>query len=445
MQLIVRGVLGLINGYGLIHLRHTAEATCNNEGQGKKIGYLFMAFQAVQFHVIFYASRTLPNMFAFPLTNFAISQVLYDNFAGAITLLSFSAIVFRAELIVFAGAVALTAMILKKLPLAKTIVAGIRGVLTGAIVSVVVDSFFWQKAPMIPEVTGFIFNVVYGKSEMWGVEPIHAYFSNHIPNMITNPVLLGVVPAGAFLDPTGGKNTLRALALASMIFVAIYSLQPHKEWRFIVYIMPIFSLLAANGTMFMWVRQHRAVIYKIMPLLLLLSTVAGMGMSLAKLGISQYNYPGGTALKLFHNTVNVTEPVTVHLDVPVCMTGASRFGEINPLITYDKTEDANKLQDVWTTFDYLITSYSTADAFPTVENYSWEQIGQVNGFQTLNGPFINDQIEAMKADAGKYVEDLVWTIRTTNGIRQDLAQLWDHLIIQKPKVFIYQRVAAASA
>lgn len=35
--------------------------------------------------------------------------------------------------------------------------------------TVVVDSYFWQKWPLWPELYGIYFNVVQGKSAEWGV------------------------------------------------------------------------------------------------------------------------------------------------------------------------------------------------------------------------------------------------------------------------------------
>jgi alpha-1,6-mannosyltransferase len=70
-QLIVRAVLGLFNACALLSYKGGLEKTL-----GKDVGRWYILLQATQFHVIYYASRTLPNMFAFGLSEFAL-VILY--------------------------------------------------------------------------------------------------------------------------------------------------------------------------------------------------------------------------------------------------------------------------------------------------------------------------------------------------------------------------------
>jgi len=64
-QLIVRAVLGLFNAYALLKYRGSLV-----KAFGRDVGRWYVLLQATQFHVIYYASRTLPNMFAFGLSEF---------------------------------------------------------------------------------------------------------------------------------------------------------------------------------------------------------------------------------------------------------------------------------------------------------------------------------------------------------------------------------------
>lgn len=63
MRNTVRAVLGLLNAFCLLHFRHGVARTF-----GRVAANWYVLFQASQFHVIYYASRTLPNFFAFGLS-----------------------------------------------------------------------------------------------------------------------------------------------------------------------------------------------------------------------------------------------------------------------------------------------------------------------------------------------------------------------------------------
>lgn len=64
-QLIVRALLGLFNAGCLLYFARNLRRAY---GSGPARWYLLL--QASQFHVLFYASRTLPNMFAFGLSEY---------------------------------------------------------------------------------------------------------------------------------------------------------------------------------------------------------------------------------------------------------------------------------------------------------------------------------------------------------------------------------------
>lgn len=77
-QMLVRGILGAFNALSLM-----IYAGGVRKAFGKSVAAWFVLFQASQFHVFYYASRTLPNMFAFGMStlsppirpSFFLSQV----------------------------------------------------------------------------------------------------------------------------------------------------------------------------------------------------------------------------------------------------------------------------------------------------------------------------------------------------------------------------------
>jgi alpha-1,6-mannosyltransferase len=67
-QIIVRAILGLLNAAALVRYKIGLD-----ESYGVDVGRWFVLLQASQFHVMYYASRTLPNMFAFALSEYSTS------------------------------------------------------------------------------------------------------------------------------------------------------------------------------------------------------------------------------------------------------------------------------------------------------------------------------------------------------------------------------------
>jgi alpha-1,6-mannosyltransferase len=66
-QVVARAVLGLFNAFALLKFNRSLV-----KAFGPTTGRWYLALQASQFHVIYYASRTLPNMYAFGLSKIKI-------------------------------------------------------------------------------------------------------------------------------------------------------------------------------------------------------------------------------------------------------------------------------------------------------------------------------------------------------------------------------------
>ena len=315
VQILARGLLGMFNAVALIYLKETISWTCtkvDKKSEAERYSSVtkwFWALQLVQFHIPFYISRTLPNFFAFPFTTLAIAYTLEANYNGAIGILAFTAIVFRSEIAVLLATLSFSLLIFRKVSLFDVIKSATIAGLIGTLLSLVVDSYFWQTPLMIPELKGFIFNVIEGKSADWGTEPLSAYFLIHLPK------LLGTVarPSGYFI---------------------LYGLVP-------------FDLKAED-------------------------------------------------------------PLVVHLDVPVCMTGANKFGQLfeirspnYPWVIYDKTEDVDELEEIMDSFDFLVSATAPADItreYPLPEDYKWKLVDTVKSFNSINTKGLKNLIVAAKED-----------------------------------------------
>jgi alpha-1,6-mannosyltransferase len=382
VQMLARAILGLANALALLSLRSAVDTA-----YGKIAGRWFVLFQASQFHVMFYASRTLPNMFAFTATTVALrSLVLAKAVASksarsqkrrrlALYLLTVAGVVFRSEIAILLAMETVVLLVQQRASLTKEVIpAGIAGAAIGLLVTVSVDSFFWQSFPTWPEWTGFYYNTVLGKSADWGTSPPTWYFINALPRLLLNPMtLLICIPLALGVKAT--QKTSQDILMPHLAFIGVYSLLPHKEWRFIVYSIPAFTAVASAGASWIWTRRAKTLVYRILSLALIATTLASFIASLGLMVISSLNYPGGAALQLLHRIE--TEPgKSVHLDNLACQTGVTRFLQTQPTWMYDKTEGNESLLDpvFWQQFDYVIAED------PKRIIGSWQVVDTIEGF-----------------------------------------------------------------
>lgn len=268
--------------------------------------------------------------------------------------------------------------------------------------SFALDSYFWQR-PLWPELSGFWYNAVKGKSSDWGVSPFWWYFTHALPRMLAFPLLLS--PIAFIYLPT--RQASLSLSLPNLLYVLIYSFQPHKETRFIFYVVPPLTSVAAMGAnrVWMWATADKlsrplAPLYRIGGILYPVSIVLlGFASSIFMLGLSSLNYPGGEALTELSKLIAVTksnvlspplypvgqEIVPIHADVLSCMTGITLFG-INAASEYagtqllvDRTEDLDVMskEQFWDKFSWALAE----DPEPILgSGRKWKIVAVVKGF-----------------------------------------------------------------
>lgn len=304
--------------------------------------------------------------------------------------LAFSAVVFRAELAILLGSVSLYLLATGQSTLLNLVRPLVVASFVALAVSVPIDSYFWQK-PLWPELWGFYFNAILGSSSDWGVSPWHYYFTSAIPRIILNPfALLALIPLALATPAT--SRAARSLLVPSLLFVAIYSIQPHKEARFIFYVSPPLTAVASLGASTLSIRAARSTIARAAILALVISVLATTVASAGMLLLSSLNYPGGEAVARLADAL-ANDPrsnVTVHADVLTCMTGLTLFST-NPYglprgakqpngatVLWDKTEDKTSLTspDFWASFDYLLVEDGT-----NPPGGPWDTLAVIHGFQ----------------------------------------------------------------
>ncbi|KAF9406067.1 dolichyl-P-Man:Man(7)GlcNAc(2)-PP-dolichol alpha-1,6-mannosyltransferase [Podila epigama] len=366
-QIIVRSVLGLFSFAGWYFMGLGVRSQF-----GKTTSRLFLIVSSCQFHWLFYAGRTLPNTFALCIVN-----VAYYFWMKA-----------SQELI------------MTRIGFWKTVQEGVAAGLMSIGVAVAVDSWFWRKW-MWAEGAVFWFNAIEGKSVAWGVSPWHTYLTSLLPKIATVSLPLAIV--ATVIEPR-----FRRYMLPASVFVGLYSFLGHKEWRFIIYVVPILNLGAA--VMLSWVLKRKTIAYRILSIGLAAVVFLCFLASIAQSLISSLNYPGGVALQRLHELefdhfrAGKLHYATVHIDGAAAETGCSRFGEIasDPLnphqpVDYDRalakaalTSSPKDLRD-WTYSkdeshkvprDYLkYTHLLTAD--PAFHQQNYVVLEQIDGYAGL--------------------------------------------------------------
>ena len=311
----------------------------------------------------------------------------YVGSIKALIMLTVIGIIFRSEIAILLGCHTAWLLFSKRLSPMDVVTSGAIGLAVGLGLTVPVDSFFWQNIPLWPELSGFIFNILEGRSAEWGTSSFHYYLTSAFPRLLLNP-LTWMICIPMTLTTPALRDRAFDILVPNIVFVAVYSLQPHKEWRFIIYVVPSLTAVAAMGASWIWTRRTKTFLYRVLSIGLVASTLGTFVVSLGMLAVSSSNYPGAEALKYLHAYADGSQNViNVHMDTLSCMTGVTRFLQIPPsqstsasngqtLWLYDKSENQTQLlhPGFWDKFDYVLAER------PEKVIGGWEILHTIDGF-----------------------------------------------------------------
>jgi len=357
LQYATRIALALLVVWSFSKLRKSVAKTWSKEA-----GNFMILLTAVQFYIPFWGSRTLPNTFALILVNIALSywilkttrrkasnreNRIYEKTRSylVIFILTFTAVVFRIEIVLLAIPIFLLEVKNKKISFIRLVISVLLSTAISIGITVSIDSYFWGKL-VWPEGAVFQFNVINNGSLAYGTSPWYSYFTVHIPKMCTVAIPFTLY---AFYE----KPRIRRLLTPVISYIIIYSFLPHKEARFIFYIVPLINIAGGVGLFYIHSSSVFSVAKKLIYYLTLLIIIANLIISGLMAYVSSFNYPGGYALNTINKLESSNEPIKVHIDVYTAQTGASRFGQINDKWIYDKDETIiNQQQFIDKNYDY---------------------------------------------------------------------------------------------
>jgi len=313
-------------------------------------------------HLLFYASRTLPNSLALPLVLWCLGSYPLDVHPGAfIQLAAFVILVIRCELALLLGSFLLLGLLSREISLAKLVTCGAAASAISLIVTVPFDSYFWGEF-VWPEGKVFYFNAVEGKSSQWGVSPFWWYFKSALPRACLTSLVF--IPLG-FLNR---RLESSRLLFPALFFVLLYSFNPHKELRFIIYVVPILNVVSAFGFDFIFERRSQSFFWKTVWFGCLASLALNLFATLVFVSVSALNYPGGIALEKLHHHVPCHVPVSLHISNLAAQTGVTRFGQECDRWIYDKSENLTPQQLLDKNYTHLIAE-NNQDTILASEKY----------------------------------------------------------------------------
>ncbi|KAK6755187.1 hypothetical protein RB195_013891 [Necator americanus] len=330
MLFFVRFVLGMTNVMAFLNF-----ARAVRKHFGAETATFLRIIVASQFHMLFYASRPLPNTFAFILVLTVFQRCLENRYESAVRWATTAVVLFRCELVLLFAPIFLPVILRGRLPLFGwdgALAIGIKTAAKVLAVTIPVDSLFWRRI-IYPEFEVAVFNILENRSHEYGVSPFLWYFYSSLPRGLLASLPLAIL--GVLLD-----RRIQHMILSVLVFIFLYSFLPHKELRFVMYSFPVIDLSAAVFCARMYINREKSFNRRLLYFGCCLHIIANLLGTAALLYAGSRNYPGGDAITHLQWTqrVDANKPVSVYIDNACAQTGVSRFVQLYDAWEYNKTE-----------------------------------------------------------------------------------------------------------
>ncbi|KAH6826145.1 asparagine-linked glycosylation 12-like protein [Perilla frutescens var. hirtella] len=324
---------------------------------GSQVEAFFVILTAIQFHMLFYCTRPLPNILAFGLVNLAYGYWFQRRFYAALNSLVFATFVFRCDILLLVSPLGLELLLSRSISLPKAVISCLIAALFCIGLTAMVDSVMWRKM-LWPELEVFWFNSVLNRSSEWGTHSFHWYFTSALPRSLLAAYPLFVL--GLLLD-----RRIMFYVIPVLSFVMLYSKLPHKELRFIISSLPIFNLSAAIAATRIYNNRKKG-LWKYLYIAMLGLFLISLGCTIFTFMASYENYPSGYALKALHKMGHLkknSNEVWVHVDTFSAMNGISRFCENHEPWRYSKEEGISLQEFQRRNFTYLLSEHAQINGY----------------------------------------------------------------------------------